>query len=252
MFRWRSWIIGISVLTATMAIQPVSSQDETIPPFQLLILEPDWFELPLGYGPESLVQLETADYSSPLFVLELEDIEHYQWDWQMLTLTEAATQRLAESVQEQNRRADIQKFIDFKQSSGGWGNPLQSALYIQPFVVLVDGEFLYGGIFLDAMSQMAINYPVIRVEIVEGQAVFHILPIHIAFVNYDPVPRSAALDEAYNSVIEQDRQSIPDFFDSAVNEWAMSDNAVYFRELIRNERLFEALQAAEKLTGEPE
>lgn len=246
-------LLGVSL---SMTTQPTFSQTDTPPTFQLLILESSWGELGMGYDPdhafEQLQQHLVMTQSHPLFILELDDIASYHWDWQSITLTEAATQRLAESLPARHSNPDVQKLIDLKESLG-WGNPFESALYIQAFAVLVDGDFLYGGIFLDAMSQMAINYPVIRVELVEGQAVFNILPTHIPFVSYDPVPRAATpLDEAYTQIIEGDREQIPDFFDTAVEGWSTSENSVYFRAFIRNERLFELLEAAEKLTGEPE
>ncbi|MCB9437542.1 MAG: hypothetical protein H6673_11220 [Anaerolineales bacterium] len=256
MSRILAFIIILLMVSLAVTRQPTFSQNDTPPAFQLLILDASWGTLSMGYDPdpafERLQEHLAMTQSPPLFVLELDDIASYHWNWQSITLTEAATQRLAENLPARHANPDVQRLIDLKESLG-WGNPFESALYIQAFVVLVDGDFLYGGIFLDPMSQMAINYPVIRIEIVEGQAVFNILPTHIPFVSYDPVPReSTPLDEAYTPVMEGDHQQAPDFFDSAVDGWATSENSVYFRAFIRNERLFEVLEAAEKLTGEPE
>lgn len=245
-------IVGLVITALTLVSSVAHSQNEP-PAFQLVILKENWFDLELGYDPDAAFErLRTADYTAPVFVLMLDDLESYRWDWQMLTLTKTATQRLAESLSSLNHQEDIQKLMDLE-ANLGWGNPLAQALYLQPFVVQTEGRFTYGGIFLDAISQMAINYPVIRVEVVEGQAVFHILPTHIPFVNYDPVLReSVPLDDAFTTIIEGDRNDAPEFFEGVVNNWASSDTPNHFREIIRSESIRALVEASGKLKTEDE
>ncbi|MBI4859244.1 MAG: hypothetical protein HY815_03085 [Candidatus Riflebacteria bacterium] len=75
-----------------------------------------------------------------------EDIDAYDWDNQAIILTEAASGRV-------NLKA-------------------------QSFIATLDGRRLYGGRGISRMSQMAVRYPVIYTDSVEGRTVLLVRPLH--------------------------------------------------------------------------
>lgn len=244
--RWQfTLLFAITCITLNSTVQNARMQNST-PRFQLLILRENWFDLGLGYDPEpALERLSTADLSNPLITLTLDDIDGYVWDWQMITLTPDATQKLVQTVDEVEHPEGARNLLDLE-ARMGWGDLLSRGLYIQPFVILVDGQFAYGGIFLDAISQMAINFPVIRISVQAEQAVLNILPIHIPFVEYDPTLRAVSLDSAFTPIIEGDRQSAPDFFQEAVTSWSSSEMAVHFRTVIMSDNIRAIIDESDK------
>lgn len=125
--------------------------------WELRLLAGDWYSL--GPGQEEATAwpvLKKAAARKPLLVLRPEDVESYVWSVQRITLRQEATKRLL--------AAHAGKELD------SWWIPHY------PFAVMVDGEFLYGGVFDGAMSQMTMDFPVIHAELVDGRAVFHLLP----------------------------------------------------------------------------
>ena len=58
------------------------------------------------------------------------------------------------------------------------------------FVVTFDEEKLYGGMFLQRFSAMAISYPVIYTEASESQVVFLLRPIHSIDPEYQAIDRA--------------------------------------------------------------
>ncbi len=242
----KRWQLALLLAFTCITLQSAAQMQSITPPFQLLILRENWFDLGLGYDPEpALERLSTADYSNPLFTLTLDDIDGYVWDWQTITLTPDATRKLVQTVDEVEHPEGARSLLDLE-ARMGWGDLLSRGLYIQPFVVLVDGQFAYGGIFLDAISQMAINFPVIRISVSDEQAVMNILPIHIPFVDYDPALRDASLDGAFTPIIEGDRQSAPGFFDEAVSGWSSSEMAVHFRTVIMSDNIRAIIDQSDK------
>ncbi|KAB2854076.1 MAG: hypothetical protein F9K46_17455, partial [Anaerolineae bacterium] len=141
------------LICATLLTQPskTQAQADTMPQFQLIILNQDWHDLQLGYKYiTAQPNLNAADKSNPLFTIGLAEIESYDWTWQAITLTPDATTRLIDVLPISDKDG-VRSLINLKESLG-WGNPLENALYIQSFVVMVNDEMLYGGIFLDPMS----------------------------------------------------------------------------------------------------
>ena len=228
-----------------------SPPDDTA--WQLIVFKPGWNELQLGYAAApaqtALFALDTQD---PLFVVSLPEIAAYDWERQAVTLTPTASTALAQALADDGgARADVKALTDFY-ANLGWGSAVSRALYTRAFVVLVEGEPVYGGIFLDAVSQMAIDYPVARVSNQGEQLVLALLPIHIPFAEIDPVgssgvlgtvevPTVAAADIAQ---LEQNDQ----FFSQWMQEVALSASAVQFRSIIRAESIHTLLTEAGKLT----
>ncbi|MCQ3928870.1 MAG: hypothetical protein DPW16_00295 [Chloroflexi bacterium] len=236
-------LICATLLTLLSSTQ---AQADNPPQFQIIILNQDWNDLQLGYKYiTAQPNLNAADKSTPLFTIGLDEIESYDWTWQAITLTPDATTRLIDVLPISDKEG-VRSLIDLKESLG-WGNPLENALYIHPFVVMVNDEMLYGGIFLDPMSQMAIDFPVIRISLVNGQTVLYLLPVHIPFVNYDPLAGTAVVDSAINEVVEGDWSQFSDDIKSAFMAFGSTPTAILFRGLIRNTHIKDALFAADKL-----
>ncbi len=243
-------LICASLLISTISSRPskTHAQADTMPQFQLIILNEDWHDLQLRYEYNTAYpNLTAADKSNPLFTIGLAEIESYDWTWQAITLTPDATTRLIDALPLSDKDG-VRSLIALKESLG-WGNPLENALYIHPFVVMVNDEMLYGGIFLDPMSQMAIDFPVIRISLVNGQAVLYLLPVHIPFVNYDPFAFAGTtnVDSAINEVVEGDWSQFSDEFKSAAMSSGKTPTAVLFRGLIRNTQIKDLMITADKL-----
>lgn len=245
----RSYTFTFALLICATLLTLLSStqaQADNPPQFQIIILNQDWNDLQLGYKYiTAYPNLNAADKSNPRFVIRLEEIESYDWTWQAITLTPDATTRLIDVLPLSDKEG-VRSLIELKESLG-WGNPLENALYIHSFVVMVNDEMLYGGIFLDPMSQMAIDFPVIRISLVNGQAVLYLLPVHIPFVNYDPFAGAASVDNAINQVVEGDWSQFSDDIKSAFMSFGKTPTAILFRGLIRNSHIKDALLAADKL-----
>ncbi len=220
--------------------------------FQLIILKQRWSDLKLGYrAPDALRVLAAIGDGDGLYVAAAQDLDVYDWDRQTLTLTSDATAALMRALADQGSPPDGVKAIVEMRSRLGWGNRLESALYTRCFVVNVDGALIYGGIFLDATSQMGIDYPVARVTVVDDRAVTALLPVHIPFVVTDPVTESGAwrdasiATEAQADVRQLDAHG--DRFANWIRGVSTTGNASEFRALIRDPRIKGLLETAGKL-----
>lgn len=155
--------------------------------FQLLILQGDWSSLGLGYDYAQAWPRLVAARKEPLFALTVDDIDVYDWNTQRIRLTAAATDRLLRCLETAPGAVEWTKAVNAMRASLGWGGACERALYTRGFIVTVDDQPRYGGIFLDASSAMAIAYPVVRAGLAsDGRAVFSILPVHMPFMTSDP------------------------------------------------------------------
>jgi hypothetical protein len=135
--------------------------------FAIHVLEEDWESLGLGYTSEKSWPILQRSYKNATIVeVTSLDIEKYHWMKQQIILTAESSKLLKEQFK-----------IDFNNSlSASLGIPHRA------FVVTVDGEPVYGGIFLDRGSQMAIRYPVIYVgEDKKGLISMDVRPVHSIF-----------------------------------------------------------------------
>jgi hypothetical protein len=164
-------------------------------------------------------------------------------------LTQAATAELVESFPLEEQRREGLDALKNLEASFGYGNPVERALYIRAFVVTLNDEPLYGGIFLNAVSQMAVDYPVIRVDFFEGRAVLHLLPIHLPFLTVDPVRTESVTDEMIAAEARGDWNQFSPEFKSVWLEAASGEKADEFRTLIQNSQVREILERAGKLRG---
>jgi hypothetical protein len=145
--------------------------------FQLHIFRDRWYELQLGHEREQAwTKLKKLDLGDSALVITEDDIEQYDWREQSITLTSTASDRLNEVFTETG--------------------VLSVDLSERAFIATFDGEWLYGGIFLDAGSAMVIEYPVIYAWPSEGSVVLFLRP------NHQLSSWHGDIDPAYRSIIE--------------------------------------------------
>lgn len=180
--KYKFLLLFILIITLAGCIPSNSAETPSptvLPKYELIILKKGMVGC---YKYEDfLSRINKTTEKDERFILEPPSIEAYDWNTQTITLTEEGTKNLIASLPEDRELSELALALKKLEKSLGYGNPVEQALYAQAFLVKIDGELLYGGMFLNAVSQMAISYPVIRVEIVKSRVVFHILPIHIPF-----------------------------------------------------------------------
>lgn len=241
----RFWILFL--LTVIGWGSPAKATEPT--QFQLVILKQDWSDLKLRYSSdEALPLLKAARAAGTLTIIGLEDIESYHWPRQSITLTTQATTRLmADLPPEGEWKSNLRAMAKIKRNYG-WGNPIEWSLHQKGFLVTVNDEALYGGVFLEPMSQMAILYPVIRPGLRENKAIFNLLPVQIPFVVYDPASSQIA---AWNAAIApegaKDWNQFPVPMKSHFINMGNRPEALAFRKLIRDTKMKEIMEKAGKL-----
>jgi hypothetical protein len=228
-------------LTASSAVA-VGCAARPLPPggISLVVLRPDWHELRLGYeaGP-ALSTLRSAPLDDALFQADPADVEEYRWSTATLVLTRRATSRLLDALARSAARQEgIEKLNRLKESLGE-DDALGRALYVRPFVVLVGRERIYGGIFLDSPSQMAIDFPVARIQLAGARAELHFLPVHLPFCDTDPAVDATAK--------ERRPADVPSQMMDQAQQAATSPTAVENRALLQDPRIRAWLSAAGKL-----
>lgn len=172
-------ILFLGLLTSCSGSQKAGSC------FQLYILGSDLDELELGNDPDQAWGvLAQVDLGASTWVIDQDDIETYNWSEQSITLTQNASSRLVQHLSE-------------------WSY-LPIALSHRGFVATIDGDKLYGGVFLEAGSPMAIPWPVIYPDVSGETVVLRLRPAHPLSARYQD------LDPSARSVIEIER--VRDFF----------------------------------------
>jgi hypothetical protein len=229
----RSRIILLVALTASLAIALVALASSLALPsskhnFEFIILKQTWSTLHLGYGidnrshAQEAIRTATLDEGNVFFRLQAPEIETYHWDTRTFTLSDAASRHLEERFKTQYK------------------------FYQTAFAVRVDGTFIYGGIFLDEISQMAIQFPVARANMVNDRLTISLLPVHMAFIDVDPISGSGQMSE--DPVSEAFKAEIPaEMFADVAKTTAQNDAAVYFRALLEDVRIKNVLREAGKL-----
>jgi hypothetical protein len=216
--------------------------------FRLVILKQSWGSLGLGYQHEtSWAKLRSVSLADALLTITAEDLESYEWATQSLTLTENATRRLVAALPSATRREEGAEKLTALTERLGWGSAVERALYTRPFVVLLGDERLYGGIFLDPPSQMAIDFPVARCSGGNDRVVFRLLPVHLPFFDVDPGADQAAppgdlLTRDHGPVDE-----VPSAMLDSFRRAGRSPHACAMRALIRDDRIRADLVRAGKL-----
>jgi hypothetical protein len=245
---------GLCLIVIFLFTSPAFGRAGQPPPdlsenFTLVVLKQDWYDLKLGYTyQQALPLLEKAEKGGILFVAETKDIASYQWFRQAITLTTEATQRLLKVLPaREDLRPYIRGMANWKDKEG-YGNPLEMPLYAKGFLVKVNDQVIYGGIFLDPLSQMAIHYPVIRVGLEKDRGTFSILPVQMPFVTYDPVSNQMAdWDAAAAKEASRDWPYVKKDFIRFGN----TRDAIEFRKVIRNSQAEDVIKKAGKFISNP-
>jgi hypothetical protein len=87
-------LLCLSVLLASCSSAPNPDS------FQLIIMDESWLDLDLGYtGEQAMPILLNLDTGDNLFVIGLNEIEYYDWDAQVIRLTEDAMSRILDALE---------------------------------------------------------------------------------------------------------------------------------------------------------
>jgi len=229
----------------------ISAKIQTSEPsrFQLIILKQNAFDLGLGYDSgEAQSKLLKVNLRDNLFFVGLKEIESYDWICQAITLTQQATEDLSQALSLKPKpEKGITNLNEMKRSLS-WGSELERKLYLQAFMVVIHSLPTYGGIFLDAMSEMAIRFPVIRVGMVDSRVVFNLLPVHIPFLTEDVSPfDSASYHWAITPEGESDWVSLSEEIKESIIKTGTTTQAQELRQLIRNSTVRDIMEKAGKL-----
>jgi hypothetical protein len=239
------WLVKIGGTGGRQTWGPYPMTDR----FQLAILRGDFGDLGLGYTYEgAFPKLEAGGTANALFVVGTNQIEAYHWSAQSITLTPEGTRDLLAALEPPEQLKESVRALNGMRAKLGWGDRLDHALYTKGFLVMLDGNALYGGIFLDATSQMAIRYPVIRASLApDGKAQFNLMPVHIAFYTKDPLVCADEGDLAVAREMINDWRQFPDVLKTRIAGAATSDLATTLRALLRSHAVRVVMEGAGKL-----
>src|SRR3990172_7629205 len=200
----------------------------------------DW---PVGFD-KVVHRLSEVRATGARISLSEADIDEWEWNAQAITLSSAATQRLLAALPGDSELADSVRQMKKMHEQLKWGNPIGLSLYTRGFLVSLRGEPLYGGVFLEAVSERRVDVPVFRTSLVDGRVVFHVLPVHLPFLMVDP--GSADHDVTIDHVAPEAR----DDWQMAKMMWrrAYGPDAVRIRHTLFDARLHAALQQSGKLS----
>jgi hypothetical protein len=163
-------LLVLIYLTTSLALGQEKSQSmssKTSAPFAIQILDENWDSLRLGYTSEGSWPILQRIYKDKAIaeVTSL-DIARYDWRKQQIILNLDAGQVLRKKF-----NIGVNKRL-----SENFG------ILHRAFVVTVDGQPTYGGIFIEHGSQMAIDYPVIYIsQDKNGVITMDIRPVHSIF-----------------------------------------------------------------------
>ncbi len=213
-------------------------------PVELVIVDagladPDWPER----FEEMLPRLWAARAAGPRAAFTEQDIDRWSWDDQAITLSVAATGRLVALLPRDSELADSARALKRMHDQLRWGNPIGLALQGHGFVVSLAGEPLYGGLFLEAVSDRVVDVPVLRTSLANGRVTLQLLPVHLPFLIRDPGARDGSV-------------SVDDVAPEARGDWpivgslwrrAYGSEAARLSAIVRNPLLRTALSALGKL-----
>ena len=246
----QSGILYISIMiSASLICLTIKSQTADLDRFQLIILKQTTFDLGLGYEAGNAFSILLSEkHVDNLFIVGLNEIESYDWQYQSITLTRQATKDLSQAL---SLNPELDKGIadlNAMKQTLVWGSELEHQLYARAFVGIIDSRPTYGGIFLDAMSQMAIRFPVIRVGFEDGKAIFNILPVHIPFLTYDVfLPGDSSCDRAIVPEGRHDWKSLPEEIkENMIKSYALPQ-IQKMRQCIQNPAIWDIMEKAGKL-----
>jgi len=151
--------------------------------FHLYIMKETWDDLKNKYEYDEVWPvIKGMDPNESLAEISEKDIKEYNWSTQEITLTGGASERLNSSISEE-----------------AW---FQMRVLKAVFLVTVDGQPMYGGVFIEKESQAGIDFPVIYPDIRHDQIVFRIPPRNNCCTAYQDLEnlkrKTIELPEIYN------------------------------------------------------
>lgn len=129
--------------------------------------------------------LQNAYPQEVVYSIKIEDIETYDWTQQVITLSATASKSLSDSFE------------------CGGARPYPLCLLQYSFVVVLNGQPLYGGRFIIPESASVVHYPIIYASADNDRATFTIRPGHPAGAITDSDPEWKDLrDERIESIFD--------------------------------------------------
>ncbi len=139
--------------------------------FYLYIMNEDWEYLKNKYEYHEVWPIiKELDSKNNIAEISEKDIKEYNWSTQEITLTTSASERLNSKISEES-----------------W---FQIRVLKAVFIVIVDGQPMYGGVFIEKESQAGINFPVIYADTTNNQIVFQIRPVPLCCSTYQDLELS--------------------------------------------------------------
>lgn len=172
------------------------------------------------------------------------DIDEWNWNAQAITLSRSATQRLFASLPAESELTGSVRQMKKGHERLNWGNQIGLSLHTRAFLVSVQDEPVYGGVFLEAVSERRVNIPVLRTTLVDGRVVLHVLPVHLPFLMVDP--GSPDHDVTIDEVAPEARRDLQ--LAKIMLRRSYGTEAVRLRAIVRNSGLYETLQRSGKLS----
>lgn len=237
---------------APRVVNMEGSSDVSIAEFEIAVLKERWPDSVPGHlAPLALPFLEGLDTRERVCTIGLAAIEDYDWDQQSIFLTRAATTALAEALEAQPGAPRGVAAASGMRAALGWGSAIERGLSLRCFEAGVAGVSTYRGIFLDATSQRAIDFPVARVGLQDGSLRLSLLPVHVPFAEIDPVDATGArraLSPPPEAAADlRQLQASPGIFDAMIQGVARSEAALGYRRRINDPAIRAVVAAAGKL-----
>jgi hypothetical protein len=160
------FILGLLLLSPGCSAKQASSPRQ-VHSFEIAFVKSDEMNSPPGLGhtvETSWPILRRAYPAGVIYRITVDDIETYDWMEQTITLTGRGSAALAQVIYEDGKP--------------GW-------IRVHPFVVVLDGTPLYGGLIWFAGSAMVIDFPVIYLGTLDDRITLTIRPIH-SFYSFEP------------------------------------------------------------------
>ena len=138
---------------AAADIEPAASSKQGV---EIAVLnasldEPGW---PVEYN-KVFPRLFEARAAGARVTFTENDIDEWNWNAQAITLSRTATQRLLDSLPGESELADSVRQMKSGHERLKWGNQIGLSLHTRGFLVSLQGEPVFGGVFLEAVSQDA-------------------------------------------------------------------------------------------------
>ena len=193
---WLAGILGIC--------SPGSAAE---PRFRLTVLRQDWMDLgrPQAWE-EAWPRLKKAS-GSPFFTLDERDVAAYDWQAQRIVLRPEVSLRVLEAAQKLPEVSDR-----IRRLKALWlTDDLWEAVEKRGFVVSLDGEPIYGGIFLRKDSELSMDYPVIHTAMDEDRRiVLRFSPSQFSFGSLWDDGSGDALEDGVSPAVRELREVFPD------------------------------------------